>query len=89
MKGLLIFTADDGTEIVFDEYNRDEEYHTVWVTMCGKCLGKYGKYLGHRIADDGGGCCSVCGCDTPDWHDSPEGEDSCYVDFDENEVKEI
>ena len=80
----LKFTADDGTEIVFDEWNKDEDddgHRFYWVTMCGKCLKKYGAKLGSRVSDDGSGCCSVCGCDTPSWEESDKGAYSCYVDF--------
>ena len=94
MKNLLIFTADDGTKITFDEYVHDEEYDYYWVTMCSKCLGKYRTKLGHRVCEDGSGCCSVCGCDTPDYPDCKTDEereawDSRYVDFNKDEVEEI
>ena len=80
---VLTFKADDGTKITFDEYTHEEEYNYYWITMCEKCLGKYRKHLGSRVQDHGGGCCSICGCDTPD------EDGNCYVDFNEDEVKEM
>jgi len=96
--GLLVFTAEDGTEIKFDEYVYEPEdgerpaYY--WVTVCSKCLKKFGKYFGSDVCDHGSGCCSVCGCDTPDYTDCKTDEerdawDSRYVDFSADEVKEI
>ena len=96
MKNLLIFTCEDGTKITFDEYVHEKEdgHNYYWVTMCRKCLGKYQTKLGHRVCDYGSGCCSVCGCDTPDDVDCETEEeleawDSRYVDFTEDEVEEI
>ena len=90
---VLTFTADDGTKIKFDEYVYDDEYNCYWVTMCQKCLGKFGNYLGSRVDNYGSGCCSVCGCDTPDSVDCETDEDmflwdSRYVDFAADEVVE-
>lgn len=87
----LKFKADDGTEIVFDTWEKDEDIDGgkfYWVTVCGKCLKKYGAKLGSRVSDDGSGCCSVCGCNTPSPLSSKGrdlGVDARYVDFYEDD----
>ena len=85
---VMRFVAENGEEILFDEWAEDKEHDSVWVTMCGKCLKKYGHLLGSRADSYGSGCCSVCGCDTPDPYDVRSDDpvyqwasESVYVDF--------
>lgn len=92
---VMKFVAENGEEILFDNWEYvegDDEYPSFyWVTMCGKCLGKYGNLLDGREDDNGSGCCSVCGCYTPSWVDCAYeddigevgqwAEDAVYVDF--------
>lgn len=77
----MIYTSNEGKQIIFDDYvDNTEEYNSYWVEMCSRCRDKYKRILGNRC-DDGGACngtCSVKGC---------TNEADYYVDFDKSEVE--
>lgn len=73
------FIAQDGTEVIFDDWcdeTEDEELGGYWVGICNECLNKYNVF-GNRIDECGSGCCSVKGC---------RNEADHYVDFSRDEV---
>lgn len=87
----MIYTAEDGTKIAFDEWEEFEEDGKVlyyWGSICGKCIEKFGRYkLRSHLSDGSTACCSVCGCDTPGYWDSLDDNDGMmYIDFQPNEV---
>lgn len=86
----LLHVSAHGKTMVFDEFTKDEEYGTIWVTICKDCMRKMRGTLEQMehdgdacIDDHGSGCCSVRGCDAPSWQDLEDDLewDSVYVDF--------
>ena len=76
----LVYTSKTGKQIVFDDWTKDDEYNSGWVSMCPSCHRKYRGILGNRCDDCGSGWCSVKGCERQaDW----------YVDFSPSEVEEV
>lgn len=87
----MIFTAENGEKIVFDEWEEFTENGRVvyyWGSICGRCIEKFGKYnLRNHLSDSSGACCSVCGCDTPSYMDSGNDNDGMmYIDFQPKDV---
>lgn len=67
-------------QIVFDAWEKNEEFEGYWVDLCPDCIKKYHHLLDGRLDDSGSGsaCCSVCGC--------MNENAGCYADFKEDEV---
>lgn len=67
-------------QIVFDAWEKNEEFGGYWVDLCPDCIKKYHHLLDGRLDDSGSGsaCCSVCGC--------MNENAGCYADFKEDEV---
>ena len=80
---MLVYTTKT-QQIAFDEYTHDEEYNSYWVTVCSKCLAKFGDAFGNRVDEYGSGCCSVMGCAEEDGDDA----EMHYIDFSDLEVDE-
>lgn len=67
-------------QIVFDTWEKNEEFEGYWVDLCPDCIKKYHHLLDGRLDDSGSGVasCSVCGCINENA--------GCYADFKEKEV---
>ena len=74
----MIYTSPRGKQIVFDDYQENEEYNSYWAEMCPRCHNKYKGILGKRIDKGAIGTCSVKGC----YHEA-----FYYVDFDTKEIQ--
>lgn len=86
----LLHVSSHSKTMVFDEFVEEKDGGYVWVTICKDCMRKLRGTLEEMYNDDeaciddfGSGCCSVLGCDTPDWRDLDDDSDwhSVYVDF--------
>lgn len=67
-------------QIVFDVWEKNEEFGGYWVDLCPDCIKKYQHLLDGKLDDSGSGLasCSVCGCINENA--------GCYADFKEEEV---
>lgn len=86
----LLHVSAHGKTMVFDEFVEEKEGGYVWVTVCKDCMRKMRGTLEQMYSDNeaviddfGSGCCSVRGCNTPDYTDMEDDSewDSVYVDF--------
>ena len=74
----MIFTSEDKTEVVFDDFNNDES--GCWSAMCVDCKKKYGALMIGKFDN----CCAVqqiCGVK------GCGNEADFYVDFHKDEVR--
>lgn len=80
MSKKMIYTAPTGKKIIFDTWEKNEEFEGYWVDLCPDCIKKYHHLLDGRLDDSGSGsaCCSVYGC--------MNENAGCYADFKEDEV---
>lgn len=79
MSQKMIFKSKKG-KIVFDTWEKNNEFGGYWVDLCPDCIKKYRHLLDGRLDDSGSGLdsCSVCGC--------TNANAGCYADFKEEEV---
>lgn len=79
MSKKMIFKSEKG-KIVFDTWEKNDEFGGYWVDICPDCEKKYQHLLEGRLDDSGSGVarCSVCGC--------INANAGCYADFKEDEV---
>lgn len=74
----MIFTGEDNTKVIFDDFDRAEEAY--WSTMCVDCKKKYGALMIGKFDN----CCAIqqiCGVK------GCGNEADFYVDFHEDEVE--
>lgn len=79
MSQKMIFKSKKG-KIVFDTWEKNNEFGGYWVDICPDCEKKYQNLLEGKLDDSGSGVasCSVCGCSNTNA--------GSYADFKEDEV---
>lgn len=95
MTELMLCSPEEATHIcykgiVFDDFQIDNEYHSVWVYICEECAKAFSEkgLLSEKEIDYGSpnwGTCSVEGCQNSG--EELDSMDVYYADFDINDVE--